>query len=310
MIEIDLRLLRSAVIVATELNITRASDLVGVSQPALTKQLQELESRLGVRLFDRDTQNVELTDAGRAFIPKAELSLFYRGQAIDAARLAAKGAEAVLHVGQSPYLDPFVSSVLGSTHLPMHPTLRVQITSDISPNLIHKVSRGELDLAVVTAAGDSKQLSSVELANAPMYLLMDETSELARYEGLTLDQLKDVPWILFTQQVHPYLYNLISDRAQALGVSPREKHHVTTAEQAAQLVHSTGGVAFLWRAGAWRVAVDHLTIRSLAESGIRVRTVITSHIEASRLVGEFMRAVVRKVQNSAPAYQAKRSRHA
>ncbi len=116
--EIDLRLLRSAVIVATELNITRASEIVGVSQPALTKQLQELEARLKVVLFDRDTQNVELTDAGRAFIQKAELSLFYREQAIDAARFAAKGAEAVLQVGQSPYVDPFISSILSSTHLP------------------------------------------------------------------------------------------------------------------------------------------------------------------------------------------------
>jgi DNA-binding transcriptional LysR family regulator len=224
--------------------------------------------------------------------------------------LAAKGAEAILHVGLSPYLDPFISSVLGSTHLPMHPSLRVQVSSGTSPSLIHKVSRGELDLAVVAAAGESKKLSSVELANAPLYLLMDETTELAQHESLTLDELKDVPWILFSQQVHPYLYNLISDRAHALAVWPSEKHHVSTAEQAAQLVHSTGGVAFLTRAGAWRVAVDHLTIRPLGEPDIRVRTVITSHIEASRLVGEFMRAVFRKVQNSSPAHQAKRSRRA
>lgn len=90
MIEIDLRLLRSAVIVTAELNITRASELVDVSQPALTKQLQELETRLGAVLFERDTQNVELTDAGRAFVPEAELCLYHRERAIQAAKLAAK----------------------------------------------------------------------------------------------------------------------------------------------------------------------------------------------------------------------------
>ncbi len=118
-------------------------------------------------------------------------------------------------------------------------------------------------MAVVTAAGESKPLSSVELANSPFYLLMDQSNELARHESLTLDQLEGLPGILFGQQVHPYLYSQISDRARVLGVSPSEKHHVTAAEQAAQLVHSTGGVAFLTRGGAWRVAVDHLTIRPL-----------------------------------------------
>ena len=306
MVEIDLRLLRSAVIVAAELNITRASELVGVSQPALTKQLQELETRLGAVLFDRDTQNVELTEAGRAFVPKAELCLYHREQAIQAARLAAKGAEAMLNVGQSPYVDPFLSSVLGSTHLPMHPNLRVQVTGDTSPSLIRKVSRGELDLAIVAAAGESKQLSSIALADNPLYLLMEDTADFARHKKLTLAQVANLPWVLFAQSVHPHMYELVDQRALALGISPRERHHVTIAEQAAQLVHSTGGVAFLTRTGAWRVAVDGLTIRPLDEPAIRVRTVITSHLEAGRLVSEFMRAVVKKAQGSLVARPHKR----
>lgn len=188
----------------------------------------------------------------------------------------------------------------------MHPNLRVQVTGDTSPSLIRKVSRGELDLAIVAAAGESKQLSSIVLADNPLYLLMEDTAEIARHEKLTLDQLVDLPWILFAQHVHPHIYELLARRALTLGISPRERHHVTIAEQAAQLVHSTGGVAFLTRTGTWRVAVDGLTIRPLAEPDIRVRTVITSHIEAGRLVSEFMRAVVKKAQGSLAAEPRKR----
>ena len=70
-IEVDLRLLRAAVVVAEELNISRAAKRLGISQPGLTKQIQELEERVEERLFHRDTQKVELTDAGRAFVAEA-----------------------------------------------------------------------------------------------------------------------------------------------------------------------------------------------------------------------------------------------
>ena len=293
--EIDLRLLRAAVVVAAELHITRASERLGITQPALTKQLKELEDRLGIVLFDRDTQNVSLTDAGRAFIPEAERSLYHREQAIQSARLAAKGAEAQLRIGMSPYVDPFLSSLMGSLHLSRYPTLRLQTFSDTSPNLLKKVSTGELEVALVTATGEAKELSSIELTSAPLYILLEKDSVLATYRELTLDLLRNSPWILFAQQIHPQLYDLISRRALEAGINPREKHHITTAEQAAQLVPSTGGVAFLTRSGAWRVAVDGLTVRPLAEPELKVRTVITTHIDASRLVSEFIRTFVRKV---------------
>jgi DNA-binding transcriptional LysR family regulator len=170
---------------------------------------------------------------------------------------------------------------------------------------VRKVSTGELDVALVAASGESKELSSIELTRVPFYILMEKESALASYKELTLDLLRESPWILFAQQVHPQLYDLIARRALDAGIGPREKHHVTTAEQAAQLVHSTGGVAFLTRTGAWRVAVDGLTVRPLSEPDLYVRTVLTTHIEASRLVSEFIRTFVKKVEDPCTATQQK-----
>ncbi len=167
MIEIDLRLLRAAVVVAEELNISRAASRLRISQPALTKQIQELEDRIGIRLFDRDTQKVELTEAGRAFVAEAAKSLFHRDRAVEVARSVARGAEVVLNIGTSQYLDPFLSSVLTAVHLPMHSHLHVHIVSGYSPELTHRVAVGELDLAVVAAGTDSKQITATPLASSP-----------------------------------------------------------------------------------------------------------------------------------------------
>jgi DNA-binding transcriptional LysR family regulator len=175
--------------------------------------------------------------------------------------------------------------------------------SDYPPELSRRVATAELDLAILAAGADVSQLSSVEVSSSPLYILFERTSDLATRSEFVLRDLDQVPWILFAPQVHPVLYEAISERALKVGADPSEKQHVTSAEQAAQLVKRTGGVAFLTKGEAWRVAVDGLTLRPLAESGLMVRTVLVARNDAGRLVSEFMRAIVRKVRRIATPRQ-------
>jgi DNA-binding transcriptional LysR family regulator len=294
--EIDLRLMRAAIAVAEELNFGRAAKRLHISQPALTKQIQDLEGFLKIELFERDHQKVTLTDAGRAFVAEAQLCLLHHGRAIQGAKSAASGAEVVLNIGHSPYTDPLLSSIVSTVHMPLYPNLRLHVMSDYSPELSRRVLTGELDVAVLAAGNESPQLSSIELATSPLYILLEQGSTLSCRRELSLADLYNVPWILFAQQVHPSLHGALAERAVELSVEPPERHYVTSAEHAAQLVKSTGGVAFLTKRGAWRVAVDGLTIRPLREPGIEVRTVLAARKDASRLVGEYLRAVVRRIK--------------
>ncbi len=300
--EIDLRLMRAAVAVAEELSFSRAAIRLHISQPALTKQIQDLEGFLKTKLFDRDHQKVTLTEAGRAFVAEAQLCLLHHNRAIQGAKSAAKGAEAILNIGHSPYTDPLLTSIISSVHLPLYPNLHLHVSSDYSPELGRRLGTGELDVAVMAAGDESRQLSSIELARSPLYILLEQGSDLAYRRELRLTDLQHIPWILFAQQVHPVLYDAIDARAKESSIEVPERHHVTSAEHGAQLVKNTGGVAFLTKRGAWRVAVDGLTIRPLNEPGIEVKTVLVSRIDAGRIVGEFTRAIVRKIkQLSEPA---------
>jgi DNA-binding transcriptional LysR family regulator len=207
--EIDLRLMRAAVAVAEELNFSRAAARLHVSQPGLTKQIQDLESFLGTKLFERDHRKVSVTDAGQAFVAEARIALLHHQRAIHAAKSAASGAEAVLNVGQSPYIDPFLTSVISSVHLPLYPNLHLHTFSDYSPELSRRVAAAELDLAILAAGADVSQLSSVELSSSPLYMLLERTSDLVARRELTLRDLEQLPWILFAPQVHPTLYEAI-----------------------------------------------------------------------------------------------------
>jgi DNA-binding transcriptional LysR family regulator len=105
MLSMELRHLRYFVAVAEELNFRRASERLHVAQPALSRQIKDLEFELEVRLFDRDTGGVRLTDAGAAFLVESRLTLAQSQQAILVAREAAKGRRGRLSIG---YLAPLL----------------------------------------------------------------------------------------------------------------------------------------------------------------------------------------------------------
>jgi DNA-binding transcriptional LysR family regulator len=303
--EIDLRLMRAAVAIADDLSFSRAATRLNISQPALTKQIHDLENALGATVFDRDHQKVELTDAGRVFVEGAGLTLAHHQRAIQAARSMAQGAEAVLNLGLSPYIDPWLTSVVSSVQLPLFPDLQLHFSSDYSLELIRKVDSGELDLALVVEGGQHGRLASFELTNTPFHVLLENESRLSGQEALTIKLLDGVPWILFARQVHPHLYERLVNRADTVGVTPKGKHHVTNAEHAAQLVRRTGGIAFLTPYGASRVASDGLTHLPLAEPDLRLRSVVVARIDAGRVVSEFVRATVKRVKKLSEPLQGR-----
>jgi DNA-binding MarR family transcriptional regulator len=138
----------AAIILAEELNFSRAARRLHISQPALTKQVAELESRLGVLVFNRDKQMVSLTDAGRAYVEQARLCVFHSKRAVHTVHTAAREIGSVLSVGRSPYIDPFLISTLLTARLPLFPDLKLELPSRFSLELIHDVLAGTLDLAI------------------------------------------------------------------------------------------------------------------------------------------------------------------
>src|SRR5438309_1369006 len=95
----ELRHLRYFVGVASELNFTKAARNLRVAQPALSRQIRQLEDELGVQLLERDHHRVRLTAAGKAFLVEACALLKQSDQAIRTARQSAKKENAQLNLG-------------------------------------------------------------------------------------------------------------------------------------------------------------------------------------------------------------------
>src|SRR5437868_2434165 len=100
----ELRHLRYFVAVAEAENVSRAALKLHVSQPALSRQIRDLEEELGFNLLERSAKSVRLTEAGRVFLAESRAVLARVNDAVNAARQIAIGAHGELHVGYAPTL--------------------------------------------------------------------------------------------------------------------------------------------------------------------------------------------------------------
>jgi DNA-binding transcriptional LysR family regulator len=297
---------QSAIVLAEELNFSRAAERLGEHQSALSRDIAKLEGLLGVLLFERDHRKVELTAAGRKFVADARPGMELIERAMVSARASSDGSGEVLNIGRSAYTDPWLAAVVRSVHLPLHPGLRINWSSRYSHEVAHEVAVGTLDLAITTGVPEAPPLTFLRLAEHPFYIVMSRRDPLAACRELRLADLRNRVWVLFAKQVSPYMYDSIRHTAAKAEVSPSDLHHVTGAEEAAPLILERNGLAFLTRAGAWRIARDGITMRRLAEENLKLVTNLAVRADSkSRLVREFVKATAQKIESLRKPAQAR-----
>jgi DNA-binding transcriptional LysR family regulator len=294
----EIRLMQAAITLAEELNFSRAAERLHISQPTLSKQIVELESQLGFRLFERNHQIVDLTDAGRAFVEESREAALHAERVVLSAKAAFKGADEVLNIGKSAYTDPFLVSTILSVRLPLFPGTRLKLWSNYSNELALQVIGGTLDLALTTGVPDNPKLSLLRVADNPFYIAMSLDDELTRHPELRMEQLHNRDWILLARHANAYVYDTIQFVAASEGVSASDIFQVMAPEEVPELLLEHGALAFLPPSGAWRIARDGITIRPLAEDRLSLVTNLAMRSDsASRLVGEFVKATARKLNS-------------
>jgi DNA-binding transcriptional LysR family regulator len=295
---LEIRHLKAVVILAEALSYTRAARRLGISQPGLTRRIQDAERRLDRRLFQRNNAHVELTEAGRVFVVEARLALEHEERAIHFSKAHLHGMETNLVFGRSQYAEPLLVELLLSMHLPLHPNLNVDLRSEFAPDLVKDVLDGTLDLALVTQPEANPRLSAVKIFESPMYIVLDESNPLAYLPEFKLSDLSGLRWIVFDRRVHPSLYDALMSLAQISRVETKGIHHVMSAEEASHLVPRRADVAFMTKAGAFRISKNGLIARPLAVPELSLDVYLVARADnPSKLVSEFMRTYVKSIHS-------------
>jgi LysR family transcriptional regulator, benzoate and cis,cis-muconate-responsive activator of ben and cat genes len=292
----DIRLQIAAITLAEELNFTRAADRLKLTQPALSKQIVELENRVGFSIFNRSHKSVELTEAGNVFIRGCRDSIALLEKSVLLARTTRDQIQPVITIGHSPYVDPALTAAILSTQLPLHPRLRLRIESMFAPDLAHSVLSAQLDLAIIPEPTDSPHLTLVQLAKLPLCVVMPVDHPAAAKATVSIESFHNTGWILFPRKAHPIIYDRVIDASRQASVSPSDLHHYVALQEAVDLVTENYGIAFIAKGVAAQIRSSGVAIRPLSQTDLHVSSYLVMRAdESSRLVNDFGRTFLRKV---------------
>ena len=200
----ELRTLTYFVTVAEELNITKAAQILHLSQPPLSAQIKNLEDELGTPLFIRGKRHLTLTDAGQLLYQRAKDILNLSEKASAEITALNRSMSGTVSIGLVEGMAPDIAAEWFAGFLTEHPGVRFRILDGNSDDLIEKMRGGLIGLAVITSPYDQQLLNSFHVGQEKMVALMNRSHPLASCGKAVLDveDLKNEPLIVPSRKAH------------------------------------------------------------------------------------------------------------
>jgi DNA-binding transcriptional LysR family regulator len=266
----ELRHLRYFVAVAEELNYRKASERLRVAQPALSSQIKDLEFDAGVRLLDRDTGGVRLTDAGAAFLEEARLILAHAEQAVVVAREAAKGRRGRLTVGYFAAIFMGMMPAVLKAYREKFPDVEVVLLEMPIVEQIAALETGTVQIAF-TVGGSTPiphNVKSVAVARSPIRVVMRRGHRLARMKKIALADLVNEQLLCFSPKKGlASVQGAIMRRAFAdAGVTIKSLRQIDGVDAFRATLESGLGVSLITESGSLTESRD-LVLKPLKETG-------------------------------------------
>jgi LysR family nitrogen assimilation transcriptional regulator len=177
---------------------TKAAAVLHVAQPALSRQIQQLEADLGVQLFVRSDSGVTLTDAGKALSTRAVKLLDHLASVRDEISSFSDEIHGQLKFGIPPSFFDLLTSPLIQQYRAQFPAVELTIIEDISSSIHEQILNGRLDLGIVLSIESMNRLTYRNLFDEQLFIagahgLLDDQ------QSLNLEAITSRPLIL-TQQ--------------------------------------------------------------------------------------------------------------
>ncbi|MDS7594603.1 nitrogen assimilation transcriptional regulator NAC [Agrobacterium tumefaciens] len=194
----DIRRLRSFIVIVDTGSITRAADVLHIAQPALSQQLAALEDHFQQKLLIRSQQGVSMTEAGRAVYRHAQIIL----RQMDLAQSDVKAAGDALVGRVSVGLVPFSSAATLSADLLIetrkrHPGILLHLTESVGQTYSQMIMNGRLEMALIHGSGPIKGVRFEPLLNEDFYFVGHSRLGIeAGEQSLAISALADVPLLL------------------------------------------------------------------------------------------------------------------
>lgn len=224
----ELRHLRYFATVAEHLHFTHAAARLRVAQPALSRQIRDLEAELGVQLLERGPRAVRLTEAGAAYLVEARAILEHAENATQLVRAVARGERGEIHVGYAPSLTvELLPCTLHAFHN-QAPGVNVKLHDLSSEEMLVGLREGRLHLNLV-ARPSARTLGGLKfelLREYPLCVALPPAHRLARAKRVDLRAVATATLVAYSRAEYPEYHAMLTELFGQIDATPRigEEH--------------------------------------------------------------------------------------
>ena len=251
----ELRHLRYFLAVGEEQHYGRAAQRLHVAQPALSRQIQDLEDEVGFKLFERLPRGVKLSSAGKLFLEDARRILQQVNEATARAAGVAQGRSGTLRVAfmENASWHGVVPDSLRKFR-ERHPDAELKLNPASSADQIEEIRSGRVDAGFMyNILKDEGELDQLSVAIEHLKLAIPKGHLLSRIKRLRLRDLVDVPFIWFPRREGPTFYDRLMQECYRGGLkSPHIIQEAGNEATVLSLVSHGMGVGWINETAVWR----------------------------------------------------------
>lgn len=193
----ELRVLNYFLVIANEKNFTKASQLLHITQPTLSRQIAQLEKELGTKLFIRNNHNISLTEDGLILKRRAQEILSLADKTVKELSYNEKELEGVINIGCGEFLSSKILGDIIAKFRKKYPLVQFDLHSGNGYSVFDRIESGLLDIGLVQTPIDIDKYNYVAMPIKELWgVYICEECELANKEFVEPKNLKSVPMIV------------------------------------------------------------------------------------------------------------------
>ena len=243
----EIRQLKYFLVLAEELNFSRAAEKLFISQPPLSKHIKALEDELGVQLFHRDTKGVRLTKEGELFFDEAKQIVHQTNQLTRKLKVANHTYNETLNIGfVYTAMRLFLPNIIKAFE-EKFPDVKLKLWEFSSiKDFQEKLLNYDLDLAFVFPPVVHEMIKSTVVHSEDIYMVIPKGHPLAEIERGSITQFQDEIILLQPREVAPEIFDLFVYKCEAeLGFQPKIKTEATSQQARIDMVAAGMGITYV-----------------------------------------------------------------
>jgi len=259
----DLVKLRYAVALAEELNFTRAARRCHISQPPLSRAIADLESSIGVPLFERDKHHVSITAAGEQFVDRAKQVIDLFESCIRETREAADGTRGALTIGLGGSMVYSVIPTLVRQFRAKAPHISLKFRPIPVTNQLQALVEGDLDIGVLRTPVSDERISCHHIHEEPLVAALPDEHPLALgSRDIAVEELKNTPFVTYETRLGFNYHADLLQLCRTANFNPEIAHAAINTEGVIGIVACGEGVAIV-PTSAKHLSINGATFRNL-----------------------------------------------